>query len=541
MAKFLKGSGCPTCGRSGKEKGNLVSTLDVYTQSVYLTEDAYVFQNAYWHRKLIPDPQGYLDLQKLLRKRQAPEKDGKLELREKLEENTEIVFNLQKFKCLWIFTNRLLCWLPYQYRDWFKEATFFVRPYNEDLPYFGWLKGAIKARWTRANYIFDETANSGKGEWKENPNPINSKPLENPKPHELDFLRRVEELVKKYLSAYTYTHEKLRIIYEKEYLNEVNKVVDEFNHKGANKWPDDKFDILDYCEIRLVAYNEFKKLRDHIEKKMDNTRQDYEPYFPVNFEKVNDYRMVIILKRDFTAEWYQRAFELLGNWTFQKRPFTKQQLEEWNELHCTDGTIKKEPLKSHVFCPTEGDVGKSEDYAFDHFRLIDHKAGVSDSDYKLYLEQASKRNYSVKVERSITVLEGLLNSSRDLENRSDENIEIIIESLKEAKPLVDDTMKTRIEKAISGFGKEMARRKGKKEEYERYERERQADRQRLENIERNNSNLQAQLNSAISNNNTSEQDRLRQRIAESENEARRLRENIRDYENRLRNLENRRS
>ncbi|CAG8551749.1 5587_t:CDS:2, partial [Racocetra persica] len=343
---------CPTCGRSGKEKGNLVSTLDVYTQSVYLTEDAYVFQNAYWHRKLIPDPQGYLDLQKLLHKRQAPEKDGKLELREKLEEDTEI------------------------------------------------------------------TANSGKGEWKKDTNPINPKPLENPKPHELDFLRRVEGLVKKYLSAYTYTHEKLRIIYEEEYLNEINKVVDEFNH--------------------------------------------------------------------------------------------------------------------------EGDVGKSEDYAFDHFRLIDHKAGVSDSDYKLYLEQASKRNFSVKVERSVTVLEALLNSGRDLENRSDENIEQIIKSLKDAKPLVDDTMKTRIEKTISGFGKEMARRKGKKEEYERYERERQADRQRLENIERNNNNLQAQLNNAISNNNTSEQNRLRQRIVESENEARRLRENIRDYENRLRNLENRR-
>ncbi|CAG8699399.1 36951_t:CDS:2 [Racocetra persica] len=43
-----------------------------------LVQNAYVFQNTYWHRKLIPDPQDYLDLQKLLHKRQAPEKDEKL-------------------------------------------------------------------------------------------------------------------------------------------------------------------------------------------------------------------------------------------------------------------------------------------------------------------------------------------------------------------------------------------------------------------------------------------------------------------------------
>ncbi len=47
MVGFSKGSACPTCGRSGGDKGNLVSTLDLYTQSVYLTEDAFVFQNPY--------------------------------------------------------------------------------------------------------------------------------------------------------------------------------------------------------------------------------------------------------------------------------------------------------------------------------------------------------------------------------------------------------------------------------------------------------------------------------------------------------------
>ncbi|CAG8519352.1 16531_t:CDS:2 [Racocetra persica] len=291
---------------------------------------------------MIPDPQGYLDLQKLLHKKQAPDADNKLELSEKLEDGTS--------------------------------------------------------------------------EWKKDPEPINPKPLEEPKAFELDFLRRLDSLVRKYLIEYTHTPELLRF----------NKVVDEFYEKG--------------------------------------------------------------------------------------------------------------------------DVGKSEDYAFDHFRLIDHKAGVSDADYKLYREKALKRDFVIQIREKVERLEMLLSNVSELTNRSDENIELIIESLKGSidhlqteGTSIDDAMKTRIEKLISGFGKEMARRQGKKEEYERYERERQADRQRLENIERNNSNLQTQLNNAISNNNTGEQNRLRQRIVESENEARRLRENISDYENRLRNLENRRS
>jgi len=54
--------------------------------------------------------------------------------------------------------------------------------------------------------------------------------------------------------------------------------------------------------MRLVAFNEFKKLANHIEKKIENTRKDYEIYVPVHFEKVNDYRMLVTLKREFTSE-----------------------------------------------------------------------------------------------------------------------------------------------------------------------------------------------------------------------------------------------
>ncbi|CAG8472005.1 33646_t:CDS:2 [Gigaspora margarita] len=338
MVGFSKGSACPTCGRSGGDKG-------------------------------------YLDLQKLLHKKQAPDADNKLELSEKLEDGTGIFFLLYKLKCLWIYTNRLLCQAPYS--------------------------GAIKARWTRANYIYDETAND------------------------------VEELVKKYLKEYTYTDERLRDkVYAEEYLNEVNKVVDEFD--------------------------------------------------------------------------------------------------------------EKEPLKSHIFCPTEGDVGKSEDYAFDHFKLIDHKAGVSDADYKLYLERVSRRILSTEVEEVVSRLEDLLDNASDLANASDETIENFIRAMKnvdnnpEMERSSDDTMKNRIKKVISGLDEEIKRRKGTREYAERLGQERQEDRTRREEAQRRLRNIETQLANAADD---STRRRLREQRDELQGEIDNLDRNVAENDRRIDNTQ----
>jgi hypothetical protein len=634
--KFSKGHACPTCGRSGGEKGNLTSTLDIFTQSAYLTEDAYCFINPYWHRKLIPDPRGFLDLQRLLHKKQAPDQDGELVLREKLEDDeedkekkeelkkelkdlsqklskelnqekkkldeeakaieelekkskeeeeklkkeieelknqlskleeelakareeydqktskkdltwlfevgtkkikeferkgietrekiekheeklgevakkksewnkkleelrkqvskkflevaekedklkglekeTEIVLNLHKFKCLWIFTNRLLCWLPYEGRDWFKEATFFVRSHSEDLPYFGWLKSAIEYRYKRAGYRYEENAK----EWKkitgtaDNPPPP---PPENPSEFELGFLKLVDKQVRFYLAEYTYKPENLRRIYNENALKALKIMVDKFS-QNSNIWPDVKFIIPEYKDMKRVAWNELDKLVSHIERKIDNTRKDYKLYLPTHLEKINDHRMLVTLKRDFTSEWYQRAFELEMMWHFQKRPLTKKQLEEWNTSYWTrkDGTVfeKKEPLKSHIFCPNEMNVGKSDDRAFDHFRLIINSQGGDEETAKY--RQILIQNMDINdIDEFIYVGEDVLRSENieELQKAPSNFLEASITSMRDLlkNPALESYKDkiNRLEKIISAFGREMARRKGEQKEYEECE------------------------------------------------------------------------
>jgi hypothetical protein len=429
--RFHKNQGCPTCGRAGGEKGNLVTTFDLFTQSIYLTEDGYCFQNPYWHKRMVPDPQGYLDLRNLLNKPGKPNELGEMKLVEVLEPETTIDFSLQKFKFLWVFTNRILCILPYEYRDWFKEATFFLRPSNEDLPYFGWLKSAIESRWTRSGYKLDSS--TGVLEWKKEENPT-SAPLEKPSEFELKFLRRVDELVRKYLAEYTYQPEKLRFgegkVYSADYLEKIKKVVDEFNHEGSNKWPEDSFNIVEYPDMRLIAFNEFRKLADHVERKLDPTRKGYELYVPLHFEKVNELRMIITVKRDYVSEWYPRAFALRGLWQFQKRPLTKEMIEKWEEHTYSDSSKKSTPLQTCIFCPSDAGSpsSRSDDFAFDSKVLI----GSSKNNAKAYLEGSFARLKLEDLNEFCEWLEETLASVSESRELRDDDLNNLVNDLKKA-------------------------------------------------------------------------------------------------------------
>ncbi|CAG8848093.1 32983_t:CDS:2, partial [Racocetra persica] len=91
-------------------------------------------------------------------------------------------------------------------------------------------------------------------------------PREIPTDKELEFLKETEKLVNKYTKDYILQFEELRTCYTQEYLDELERFV------------------------------------KHLENKLDLTRKGYELYKPVDFKKVDEFKTLIHLGRDFVAE-----------------------------------------------------------------------------------------------------------------------------------------------------------------------------------------------------------------------------------------------
>jgi hypothetical protein len=527
------GLSCRLCGRANTG-GNLTTYLDVLTSEVSLVEDGYVFQNPFWHRKMIPSPEDFeliVGVKKqgegwvggLLHMNKKPNKAGKLELTQTLEPKTDkhevtvISLNPQKFKYKWIHTDTILCICPTEYKKWFEQATFMLRMVNEPLPYFGWLRQALETRYTNANYRRDKKT----GEWKEMENAPGEPKEGKPTAEDLAFLARAWEICIKYTDDFTYTFEQMRVaMYDdnRTYYNEVRAVVAEFNDNGtwANQLKDTKNPLLK--ESRLLTFIEMEKLKKHIEKKLDHTRKDYELYLPKKFTRVNDERMLITMEKDFIYEWWPKTYALQGMWQFSKRPLTKKQIEEWNERKVGDITIK-EPLKTCVFCPSDTNkVG--DDYAFDNWPLL-----LSDEGVRKDAEQA-KREFSNAIMAQNAhgfseALADLVEDQEELGKLTDDQIKQLTETAKQLASVsaVPADIQSDITTSVQKLDKEMANR-GKADELKnKLREEREADLARQEEIRNRLVDLDREIQQARDSNNTNRANELQQDLDHQRNLA----------------------
>jgi predicted nucleic acid-binding Zn-ribbon protein len=419
---------CPRCGRGGSGKQNIITRQDIETQQVYLDQRGYFFRNPYWNvtssPKILPEPYLYEDImgsdlrfksketwggehtdkeKELLKqletqiglaikeRRKKDEEDLKkkyVALRQDhyipgdIHKKTEpIKFGflkkhecgrliLYEFRYRWIYTNKILTYLPYGMREFLKESTFFLKPMNEQ----EFSPHELTTRWEPRLKNCGYEVND-KIKWEKLPDDLwfeihKTKNKETPSQEVIDnFLiepcYRIWEWREQYI-----TPEDSRTCYTQDYVDELKEFLKDFSPDG--KWGKDYTWLInppgsnlpsqqladEYYQMRVLIYVWGHVWARHIEGRLDQTREGYVCYLPSAFttfsrafDRVNDERLIFSMIEDQVASWYPRLFDVDGVvWQFVTRPMTKQMFEEFNEI-TKDGQVIKMPVESCVFCP----------------------------------------------------------------------------------------------------------------------------------------------------------------------------------------------
>jgi hypothetical protein len=573
---------CPRCGRSGAGKSNLTARRDIETQRVYLTELGYFFRNPYWHNKMVPEPSFYEELVgsdlrvKSKEQWEAEHEQSKADnpsdqskwkpayqpgdIHKAVEPSqkgslsvfTTTYWTLYQFKYRWIYTDRIIVWLPYGGREWIRQASFFLKPVNEDcFEPAVWLQGALETRFTKASYV----RNQETGAWEYKADSYKNKDLEKPNDEEKQFLESTAKQVYEWINEYEFKPEAMRNIYNEPYLNKTKEFLKEYRDKG--KWAKYSWSIPYYTELRLLTLVEGEKLVKHIEGRLDKTRKGYEFYLPISralgfgfksIERINDERLIIHLKRDFVADWYPLLFDLEGTWKFSERPLTKKQIEEWNEATTPDGKVIKFPLQSCVFCPPERGMSpdRSDDCPFFSENLIDGSQTDPDAHQtirKQWQETINRQDRLANAEEVTTEITEFANNQPEVRGARRETIESALQEVKELKDLegLDSSIRNELEANERVFQSELGRRDAENEQHEadkntanQRQKEHEEDRVRIENEINRHTQHQQQINQRLETNEQARQqltrdfDQVKQNINNTE-------QNIRNQQDTIRN------
>jgi hypothetical protein len=384
---------CPSCGRTGAGKSNLITMLDIMTQEVYLQEDGYFFKNYWWNTKMIPAPDFFDELIN--------------ELHKPVEESTRVGglietnlkhFTLRGFSYRWITTMKILCYIPASAMNYLSESTFFLYPSNRKMPDYNWLKGAFKSLRSHYGYwfnkeknqyddIFDELVKQGRN-------------MTVPTQIQRDYLLDAEKLVVHSLNEFVHKKKEQREdkttgCYRKEWVDDLKKKFAPFNKGGRyfqefmkdehkNKVEQQALGSIIHETNTLIKLIEEKTNGKWIGKdgkeETGNTKgrlmpgsknrwtgdTSYQLFRPCGITKVNENRLIIKLERDLIAEWYPRLLDTVACWKFQTRPMSRELIENFNG--------EGNPLQSCVFCPPHNNTASSpDDYFFDKHVLIGHE------------------------------------------------------------------------------------------------------------------------------------------------------------------------